>query len=1319
MFSAMDFCQKWWFLSLLIVVLAAIFILLFRNISLNDKDLSSKHYEDNITIKQFKIYLLFFGLALPILELLLELYGIRPQRQLLALTVVSISCLALFFYGTKLPILKKYFKQIFVAIYFAIIAYIWYKFYINSDQLLSFAELLLVFVFAPNVFLKLKHYWLYVVLSIAGFLAYYALDVVNLQEFIIVFYVIVMIIIIHYIKHVATLNTQQKYLFANEIVNNGSSLVIAANNRGEIKFCSENIIEILGYSSKQVLGLEFYKLTGDSEFIGEKYYDNYVDLQVYTRHLTCADGSIKIIQWKDKRYSKDLFISIGQDITADYELQNQYRNFVENAQDIIFELDENGLFTYINEFTADLLGYHLDEILKVNHTQFIRKDFIPYIIDCYKNVLKERNQFPILEFPILKKNGDELWISQKVFLKKNFKNEIIGFSGIGRDITAFKNNDFQKELLQEKNKNYALALNQLYTTNFEQFESQNQIINLIIESAAEVLRMDKISFWRFGSDTLECETIYLRKEFFKEEAKTSIDIASYPIYINALKDNPYIQADNVFKQPALQEFFDNYYDDFDIKSALDVPLFLDGKLSGVLSAESIENYKTWDFEDINFFKTVADIIALSLNSKIKFDAEKNLELKNNLLAAINFCTEKLLLGKALPEIFYESFEVLGNAIQCDHIFYHEFDKKNNNIRQKYKWGRKGIALQIREEQDIKPELMKGVITHILEKKYLAQITSQISDDYFRTFLECSNIKSVLLFPLYIENEPLGFIGFDDCTTEKIWSYDEITILKNYANNISFALERRNKDNAIYESEEKFRLLSNNIPGTVYLANYDQKWTKIFLNDEIEKLTGYSKSDFLEQRMHFIDLIHKDDVNNIAAQFKTTIDDKKPFNLRYRIHNKNNDIVWVEEIGDAIYKNDKIIYIVGIFIDVTNSMLIDKAIKDKEIAQASNKAKSEFLANMSHELRTPLNGILGFTDLLIKTNLNNVQKKHMITINQSARSLMEIVNDILDFSKIEASKLKLNIEEHNLIDMLNQIIELISFEANRKNLDLKLIIENDVPTYVLVDVLRLKQVLINLLSNAVKFTNEGSIILKVSIRKQIKENENILRFAVKDTGIGIKAENLSKIFKAFSQEDNSATRQFGGTGLGLTISNQLLKLMKSKLKLKSIENQGSTFYFNVQMKCSSETKETTVTIEDEIDQIEELSIELVSKIMIVEDNRINALLLKTVISKHFPSIQIIEACDGLEAVALYKSASPELIFMDIQMPNMNGYEATKEIRNLTNGKNTIIIAVSAGILSDENALCLSAGMNDYFSKPISKETICNIIRITKKQISLEK
>jgi CheY-like chemotaxis protein/anti-sigma regulatory factor (Ser/Thr protein kinase) len=324
-------------------------------------------------------------------------------------------------------------------------------------------------------------------------------------------------------------------------------------------------------------------------------------------------------------------------------------------------------------------------------------------------------------------------------------------------------------------------------------------------------------------------------------------------------------------------------------------------------------------------------------------------------------------------------------------------------------------------------------------------------------------------------------------------------------------------------------------------------------------------------------------------------------------------------------------------------------------------------------------------------------------------LLDIINDILDFSKIEAGKLELFIEKYDVGEMLSQIIDLILYESNLKKLNLKLNIASDIPKYFWVDSVRLKQILINLLANAVKFTEKGSIKLDVTVLEKIDDSNSKIRFAVIDTGIGILEQNKKKIFQAFSQEDSSTTRKFGGTGLGLTISNQLLGLMNSRLQLKSEIDLGSTFYFDLDLKTSNEPVEKVNLLETDFDSIKDIVVKRnISnkkiKIMIVEDNKVNMLLLKTIIKNLDINPVIFEVTNGKDAVDQFEEINPDIIFMDIQMPIMNGYEATQLIRNLKSGQNVPIIAITAGTEKEEKEKCLTAGMNDYIPKPIIKGII---------------
>ncbi|WP_346319239.1 PAS domain S-box protein [Chitinophaga sp. YIM B06452] len=411
-----------------------------------------------------------------------------------------------------------------------------------------------------------------------------------------------------------------------------------------------------------------------------------------------------------------------------------------------------------------------------------------------------------------------------------------------------------------------------------------------------------------------------------------------------------------------------------------------------------------------------------------------------------------------------------------------------------------------------------------------------------------------------------------------------------------------------------------------------------------------------------------------------------------------------------FRNNIVGYL-GIATDITKRKRMEQAlIAAKQQAEQMSSAKSEFLANMSHEIRTPLNGIIGFTDLVMKTQLDNTQKQYISIVHQSANVLLSIINDILDLSKIEAGKLDLNVERADLFDMGREAMDIVTFQATTKGLEAVLDISGDLPRFIFADALRLKQVLVNLLGNAVKFTEKGSVKLRISALTNPKEDEITFKFEVRDTGIGIRPDKQEKIFEAFAQEDASTTKRYGGTGIGLAISNKILALMGSKLQLISYPGSGSIFYFYLKLQAdhafAGEATEAAPKLSD--DAAIKMR-ETTACVLVVEDNSVNMLLTKTIIHKLMPRATIVEAGNGLDAVKICRHRMPDMILMDIQIPELNGYEATFKIREMERNGRVPIIALTAGNISGEREKSLASGMDDFLSKPIVEASLSEKIR----------
>jgi signal transduction histidine kinase/ActR/RegA family two-component response regulator len=382
---------------------------------------------------------------------------------------------------------------------------------------------------------------------------------------------------------------------------------------------------------------------------------------------------------------------------------------------------------------------------------------------------------------------------------------------------------------------------------------------------------------------------------------------------------------------------------------------------------------------------------------------------------------------------------------------------------------------------------------------------------------------------------------------------------------------------------------------------------------------------------------------------------------------------------------------------TKLLDMNDALQDKQLQlEKADQHKSDFLANMSHEIRTPMNGVYGIAQLLEQTKLTRDQNHYVSTLLRSSKTLLTIINDILDFSKIESGNLHIESSPFELLREIREACDLLRPQAKDKLLALSLKIPKQ-PIYVCGDSTRLRQVLINLLDNAIKFTQDGSVSFELII-KQRSDTDIKVEFIITDTGIGIAEDKLKDIFVQFSQADSSTTRQYGGTGLGLTISKQLVELMGGQLKVVSRESIGSEFSFVFTMPLTG--KERVTPIESNS------LIKLSGLVLLVEDDKTNSLIAEMLLQQ--AGVEVINAENGLVAIDLFARHNIDLILMDMQMPVMGGVEATKKIRSQFPDKSCPIIAMTANVLQEHRELCFNAGMNDFISKPINSKEFRNTL-----------
>ncbi|KZE79847.1 hybrid sensor histidine kinase/response regulator [Paenibacillus elgii] len=502
-------------------------------------------------------------------------------------------------------------------------------------------------------------------------------------------------------------------------------------------------------------------------------------------------------------------------------------------------------------------------------------------------------------------------------------------------------------------------------------------------------------------------------------------------------------------------------------------------------------------------------------------------------------------------------------------------------------------------------------------------------------------------------------------------------------------KQKDSERRLQESVERYTSLKKYNHDAVISFGLDGRI--INANTMAEKLTGYLIETELIG-MKLANLIGNENVNKILE--KSLYDNSIEHDIDMLVTKGGNTVEVLASIAPIFVGGHNI----GFYLICKDISEQKKLLLAKETAEATNKAKSEFLAMMSHEIRTPMNGVVGMTDILLDmTDLSEEQRSCIEVIRKSGETLLSIINDILDLSKIEAGRIELQEEIFDLRRCIKDSFSVISGRAEIKNLSLTYTLNHDVPDYIYGDPERLKQVLINLLGNAVKFTHKGSISVKV---EQWKGGPDKLVFTVTDTGMGIDPAWLNRIFEPFAQIGSLMTRRYEGTGLGLAISRRLVRMMGGEIHAISDGSNGSSFIFTIRLKEAPE-----LPSEQGVEPMSNNAIK--TSILLAEDNPIDQLVMSKMLEKMGHKVTVVT--NGKEAAEAVHKEHFDIIFMDLHMPALNGLEATQIIKKSLQEKSPRIIAVTANALKGDREKCLAAGMDEYISKPVKRETVMKLLR----------
>lgn len=679
------------------------------------------------------------------------------------------------------------------------------------------------------------------------------------------------------------------------------------------------------------------------------------------------------------------------------------------------------------------------------------------------------------------------------------------------------------------------------------------------------------------------------------------------------------------------------------------------------------------------------LMDITQRKEIELAMEKSLR-QQEILSEVSLSINTL---DSFDKNIQNALEIIGKYTNVSRVYIFENESTGEFTRNTFEWCNTNVESQLNKLQNIPFSIIPSWKKLLIEEGIIFSQDIRLLPEDIRAILTPQGIQSIVVLPLFFQDKFKGFIGFDECTKQRVWSRTEIELLKTISNIISTSFQRRTAEISLYEREKENRAIIESIPDIIF--HFDQRGTFLSYSSSNENDLILPSSGFLGKN---ISDVFPDE---FATHMKVGINEcisTGTFSTEYKLDlaDKENDY----EARFIKMNNNEVMAIVR---DVSQRKEYEKQLQIAlEKAEQANLSKSIFLANVSHEIRTPLNAILGFSEVLIDKIEHPLYKSQLRTIMSSGKTLLHLINDILDLSKIEAGKIEIENEPMRLDSVVHEIKQVFYQKVKAKNLVLETTIAPDVPSFLALDEIRIHQILFNLVGNAVKFTEKGYIRIDISGKSSLENHFINLTITIKDTGIGIPENQQEDIFNSFTQQSGQSTRKYGGTGLGLAITKRLVEKFGGTITVKSTVGIGSEFTIYIP---------DIEIVTDENDHHNEMDHEVgnirfePATVMIVDDVEYNITVLKNITANE--NFEYITASSGEKALEILQHKTPDIIFMDLRMTGISGYQTTEILKKNSKFNNTPIIAFTASAMTTSLPQ-IKALFDGYLRKPVNKKQV---------------